>query len=203
MNYHPSLHHRRSIRLKGHNYSGDGRYFITLCCQHKIPLFGQIINGSVILNQFGQIIRDELEKTPMIRPHTILHEFIIMPDHFHAIIEILPRAGESHSPEESHSLDSKQHFKSAFQSPSQTVGAIIRGFKGATTRRIRETLLLEQKNASNRPVIHPKSKIWQRNYYEHIIRNETAYLRISQYIRNNPIKWTQANSIRPKPICTE
>lgn len=89
MKYNPRIHKRRSIRLKGYDYSQKGLYFITLCSQKHQHLFGHIEKGTMILNDFGEIIKEEWEKTPQIRKNTALHEYIIMPNHFHAIIEIL------------------------------------------------------------------------------------------------------------------
>ena len=180
--YNPNKHHRRSIRLKGYDYSREGLYFITLCCQDRQHLFGTIKNGEMILNKAGEIVKEEWKKTPSIRQNTALHEYAIMPNHFHAIIEIVfskNRKGDS----------------GKFQSPSQTIGAIIRGFKGASTKRIKEYYFSEDNSARTGELqfaptkFAPTDKIWQSNYYEHIIRNEKSYHRISKYIKNNPVNW--------------
>ncbi|KAB1064348.1 transposase [Salibacter halophilus] len=180
MNYDPNKHHRRSIRLKGYDYSKKGLYFITLCCQDRSSFFGEIDNGENRLNKAGEIVKEEWEKTPLIRENTALHEYIIMPNHFHAIIEI---------------LFSKNHEENIgeFKSPSQTIGAIIRGFKGASTKRIKELYFSENQSTCESQFapkhFSPTDKIWQRNYYESIIRNEKSYYNISRYIRNNPANW--------------
>lgn len=163
---------RRSIRLKGYDYSQAGLFFITICCENRICRFGKIQNGEMILNEYGRIAYNEWEKTPDIRNHVELGEFIIMPNHIHGII----RLGELHSPEnKSTSHSNRGEFNSPLRSPSQTVGAIVRGYKSSVTKQL------------NLMGFH--GKLWQRNYYEHIIRNEQSHHRISNYIINNPAKW--------------
>lgn len=202
------LPNRKSIRLKGYNYSQEGSYFLTLCVRDRRHIFGKIKNGIMRLNEFGIIAQEEWLKTPQIRPQISLGAFIIMPNHMHGIIHI----DKNIFPENKNPQDS-----ATFKSPSQTIGAIIRGYKGATTIRIKALLRDSppistgelQFAPTNRgekeekekfaPTIEEalKSKIdlsksiWQRNYYENIIRNERAYNNISNYIWNNPTKWSQ------------
>lgn len=197
MTYHSSLNNRRSIRLKGYDYSQEGIYFITLCIQNKTHLFGEIEDGILQLNTFGKIAAEEWIKTAEIRNNIKLHEFIIMPDHFHAIIEITFSKNENRKEE-----------RTIFKSPSQTIGAIIRGFKGATTKRIKEIIYQKEEEkseidfsigtgelqfATSAPTmiknIDLSKSIWQRNYYEIIIRDELAFINISNYIKNNPKNW--------------
>ena len=89
--YDPNIHQRRSIRLKGYDYSQAGLYFITICCQDRIYRFGNVVNGEMILNEYGQIAYDEWLKTPEVRPNVQLGEFIIMPNHIHGIIRLVGR----------------------------------------------------------------------------------------------------------------
>lgn len=196
--YNPNIHHRRSIRLKGYDYSSEGLYFITICCHNKVCLFGHVVNGAMVLNEYGQVAFNEWMKTPEIRPNVEWGEFIVMPNHIHGIIRIT-RRGELHSPNiESNTPDcelntpdsggdnkmgecnspqrySPQRESPRLQGPSQTIGAIVRGYKSAVTKQL---------NA-----LGVGRKVWQRDYYEHIIRNEQAYNNISKYIINNPSKW--------------
>ncbi len=178
MTFNPQIHHRKSIRLKGYDYSKTGLYFITLCVEDKQHLFGDVIDGKMILNPLGQIANDEWLNTSNIRDNILLHEFIIMPNHFHSIIEINFKKGKN------------DQSIGAFKSPSQTIGSIIRGYKIATTKKIKDFLKEENIRTGElqfAPTIN--SKIWQRNYYENIIRDEKAYQNISNYIKNNPAKW--------------
>lgn len=192
MTYNPKKHHRRSIRLKGYDYGREGFYFITLCIEKKQHIFGEIKDDVPHLNIFGKIAEEEWLKTSEIRNNIRLHEFVIMPDHFHAIIEI------THSK----TTENKLLELNAFKSPSQTIGAIIRGFKGATTKRIKEILYQEREESildsslstgelqftrtTSIKSLDLSKSIWQRNYYEIIIRDELSYLNISNYIKNNP-----------------
>ncbi|UUV20891.1 transposase [Paenimyroides aestuarii] len=194
-NYNPQKHHRRSIRLQGYDYSQEGLYFITICCQDRAHLFGKVVSGEMILNSYGEIAQKEWRNTSAIRDNVLLHEFVVMPNHFHSIIEIKFQKGNNEI--------------GKFQSPSQTVGAIIRGYKIATIKKIKDYILNIGEKSSGRtsekinstgelqfaPIAPTEKikeldfKIWQRNYYEHIIRSEQAYERISDYIRNNPKRW--------------
>lgn len=215
------LHNRRSIRLKGYDYSQKGIYFITLCCQDKQHFFGEIQNGNMILNELGEIIKEEWEKTPLIRTNISLGAYIIMPDHFHAILHI-----------DQQITNKEDYTPNQFKSPSQTIGAIIRGFKGATTIRIKKfnsnstgesqfapttqsaptkqfapttqfppTTPTQFAPTNNNPIPSESkfasttqftpTKIWQRNYFEKIVRDQRAYDNITQYIIDNPKKWEE------------
>ena len=185
--YNPDIHHRRSIRLKGYDYSRSGLYFITLCVVDRICVFGNIVDGKMQLNDIGRLVEEEWLNTVDVRNGDVrLHNYIVMPNHFHAIIEICECRGECNSPQilntdnvgeyamgecekgecEKGECDSPLRMKS----PSKTVGAIVRGFKGAVSRQLGYS-------------------VWQRNYYEHIIRTGESYRQISDYIVNNPTKW--------------
>lgn len=200
MPYNPHIHHRRSIRLKGYDYAQAGMYFVTICVQDRINLFGEIENGEMNLNIYGQIAWQEWQATETIRDNTALHEFIVMPNHIHGIIEILfQHKGDDIDLQ----IDSKynihkQSLTGKFISPSQTIGAIIRGYKIATIKKIKDHILNSDSSTGElqfaptvptEEIIQLDYKIWQRNYYEHIIRNEQSYQTISNYIINNPAKW--------------
>jgi REP element-mobilizing transposase RayT len=188
MTYNPDKHHRRSIRLKGYDYSQAGMYFITICCQDRICRFGQIVKTGddgrpeMILNEYGHIAFNEWLKTTEIRNNIELGEFVIMPNHIHGIIRITCR-GESHSPIENNVLHSPKgecntnrgECNTPLRSPSQTIGAIVRGYKSSVTKQL--------------GLLGFDGKLWQRNYHEYIIRNENSYLKISEYIKNNPLNW--------------
>jgi REP element-mobilizing transposase RayT len=135
-------------------------------------MFGDVVNDQMQLSRVGEIIGTEWSKTPGIRPGVELDDYVIMPNHLHGIVIIgEPRRGVSqYAPTEN------KPFK-ALRSPSQTLGAIMRGFKSATTKRI------------NLLRVAPGAPVWQRNYYEHIIRNDVDLHRIRTYITNNPLQW--------------
>ena len=87
--YNPDIHHRRSIRLKGYDYSQTGLYFVTICCQNRAHLFGDIINGKMALNDAGEMIEKLWNEIPNDFTDIYLHEYITMPNHIHGIIEIV------------------------------------------------------------------------------------------------------------------
>lgn len=205
--YNPQIHHRKSIRLKGYDYAQEGLYFVTICCQDRAHLFGNIMNGKMILNDYGKIATEQWESTERIRKNCALHEFIIMPNHIHGIVEILFK------------IENVNVKIGKFQSPSHSIGSIIRGFKIATIKKIKYFIQnhgrgelqfasgkftpgnpTPGKSTPRKPAPHPTPtekiiqlnfKIWQRNYWEHIIRDEKSFQRISKYIINNPLQWQE------------
>ena len=143
----------------------------------------------MMLNELGEIIKEEWEKTPLIRTNISLGAYIIMPDHFHAILHIDQQITKK-----------EDYIPNQFKSPSQTIGAIIRGFKGATTIRIKKlnsnstgesqfAPTPTTQFAPTKPTQFTLTKIWQRNYFEKIVRDQRAYDNITQYIIDNPKKW--------------
>ena len=170
MKFDPTKHHRRSIRLKNYDYTQEGAYFITICAHDRLCLFGDIQNGKMRLNEFGKIVETEWIKTAGMRDNVEIDEFIVMPNHLHGIIMILEKAGGKAGRGELTFAHNKH-----LRSPSQSLGSIIRGFKSASTRRINEN-----RNSMN-------EKIWQRNYYERIIRNYNELDKFRNYILENPV----------------
>jgi putative transposase len=157
------MRQRHSIRLQGYNYAQDGAYYITLCTSQRAKLFGQIVDGQMALSDLGRIAEQEWLRTPYVRPNVCLDAFVIMPDHIHAIAVILQCADVTAT--------------GGFRSPSHTLGAIVRGFKAAVTRQ------------ANFMAKTSGLCVWQRNYYEHIVRDEADLNRIRRYIAANPSRW--------------
>jgi REP element-mobilizing transposase RayT len=152
--------------LGEYNYAQAGAYFVTICTHNRACLFGEIANGAVVMNDFGRIAEEEWLKTPGIRPQIELDEYVIMPNHIHGILVITTDKGVlQYAP--THTL----------RSPSQTIGSVIRGWKSAVTTKIK-------KFTGNRNM-----RVWQRNYYEHVIRNEQDLSDTRQYILTNPARW--------------
>ena len=169
MKYNPDVHHRRSIRLQEYDYSRAGAYFVTICTKNRKCLFGDVIGGQMVLNDAGQIVVDEWTKTALIRDEIQLDEWVVMPNHFHGIVWITHGTAR-------HCRGDRPVAPTAGPQP-RSLGAMIAGFKSAVTKGINE---LRQT---------PGAKLWQRNYYEHIVRNENELNRIRQYIINNPENW--------------
>ena len=194
-NYNPTIHHRRSIRLKGYDYSQAGLYFITICCQDRVCRLGRIENGVMICNELGEIAYREWMKTAELRPQIELDAFMVMPNHIHGILKINEMDMDTlHSPNntgdntgdnmgECNSPNNTGECNSPLRSPSNTIGAIIRGYKSSVTKQF--------------GLMGFDEKLWQRNYYEHIIRDEQSYQIISEYIINNPKKWADDKFYKP------
>jgi len=205
--------HRRSIRLKGYDYAQEGAYFVTICTYDRKCLLGDVYEGEMRLNEYGIIARDEWLRTAQVRPAVETDALVIMPNHLHGIILITDRApyapddadadhrrGVSpYGPDNAHAdhrrgvspygpdnahADHRRGVSlyaptNGLRSPSQTIGAIVRGFKSASTKRINET-----RNTPGVPV-------WQRNYYEHVVRDEDDLDRIG-ITTNKPFdQWGQ------------
>ena len=189
-----------TTRLKGWDYGKNGYYFVTICTKDRIPYFGNVINGKVKLSEIGKIALEELKKTPEIRKdmNVTLGEFVIMPNHIHCIIiigeneyntnrrdamlcvstNIVMRGDEYRDAMHCDKCRDATHCVSTnkFGPQSKNLPSIIRGFKSAVTKRAK--------------IINPNFS-WQRNYYEHIIRDEKSFKTISEYIINNPLKWNE------------
>ncbi|HSW38025.1 MAG TPA: transposase [Acidobacteriota bacterium] len=155
---------------------------MTICAQNRECFFGEIAGGEMRLNDNGRIVADEWTKTPEIRNEIELDEWVVMPNHFHGILVIADGRGTAGRARNDDGATmgtaGRAHTVEQFGRPvSGSVPTIIRSFKSAATKRINE---LRQT---------PGTKLWQRNYWEHIIRNELELIRIREYIQNNPAQW--------------
>jgi putative transposase len=172
---------RRTIRLKEYDYSTPWWYYVTICAFDRKLLFGEIKNGKMVLNEIGKIVKEEWLKTKEVRKNVDLDYYIIMPNHMHVVIIIEPSI-ENLGATRWVAQDNKERVIQRITPTNQTLisnslGSIIGQFKSKVTKRV--------KKLSGNPLI----KIWQRNYYEHIIRNELDLLNIRKYIELNPLKW--------------
>jgi putative transposase len=181
--------HRRSIRLKGYDYASEGAYFVTICTQDRACVFGDVVDGEMRANARGRIAQDELARTPMVRPEMQIDACVVMPNHVHVVVRIVGAYGNT--PNSGARGDAGAHIDTgayintpvqgrqgarAFRSPSHTIGAMVRGFKSATTARI------------NTLRGTPGTAVWQRNYYESIIRDEDSLNRVRAYVSANPAR---------------
>jgi REP element-mobilizing transposase RayT len=191
MKYNPEIHKRRSIRLKGYDYSQAGLYFITICCENRICRFGKIENNEMILNEYGIIAYNEWVKLAERFQNFELDVFQIMPNHIHAIIALndTVRAtlavaqNDAVAPVRVSLVDTQNDAViRAGASPAPTISDIVGAYKSLVSNACLK--IYKSKNET-------MGKLWQRNYYEHIIRNEKAYENIANYIINNPAKWQE------------
>ena len=214
MKYDPQKHHRRSIRLKGYDYTQPGAYFITICTHHRDEIFGEVINGEMKLSPLGMIVREEWFRSAEMRKEIRLidEELVVMPNHIHGIIWIVDpnvgadrvRPNKGDRPNVGICLDDGiQQFmnRASTMYPNDqdvrgnqdargqnqdargaslrrargSLGSIIAGFKASVSSRAKRELNM--------------TGIWQKNYYDHIIRNDRELNNIRWYIARNPFNW--------------
>jgi putative transposase len=169
MKFDPQKHHRRSIRLKEYDYSQAGAYYVTIDVQNRECLFGEIVNYEMILNEAGEMVSEQwnalLERFPSIE----LDVYQVMPNHSHGIIVIIENVDPQNI---------------VVQNKKPTLGDIIGAFKSITTH---EYIL----GVDNKHWPQFYKRLWQRNYYEHVVRDEKDLNRIRDYIQSNPANWDE------------
>ncbi|NJK66943.1 MAG: transposase [Microcoleus sp. SU_5_3] len=168
MKYDRNKHHRRSIRLPGYDYRTPGAYFITICSWQRECLFGEVIDGTMQLSTYGKTVLFNWSILPKRYPNVALDNFIVMPNHVHGIIVLKGSPAINYT--ESDKLVQ-------IESKIYPLSEIVRGLKTFSARRINQMRYLTGVS------------VWQRGYYEHIIRNEESLGAIREYIINNPLLW--------------
>lgn len=171
MPYNPDIHHRHSIRLKNYDYSQSGIYFVTICAWQRECLFGDLANGEMALNDVGRVVQDEWRRLPKQFPMVELDVSVIMPNHIHGIISIV--GAQFIAP----GMCGRDRDVKGAMNRAPTVGEMVRAFKARCTHAI--NILRNNRGCP----------VWQRNYYERIIRDENELSRAREYIANNPMKW--------------
>jgi putative transposase len=151
---------RRSIRLKEYDYAKVGAYFLTVCTFRKVPILGKIREGILTLNDLGIVVSQSWEWLSCQYEYVVSDAWVVMPNHTHSILII-----------------TKDPARDSSVPKQKSLGGLIGAFKTFSTKRI---------NCSMRS---PGSQLWQRNYYEHVIRTEDELNRVRQYIADNPIQW--------------
>jgi REP element-mobilizing transposase RayT len=202
-----------SNRLRGWDYATNGHYYITMVTAGRDRLFGDIENGEMVLNDLGQIVYDEFFKSFELREELFLGEFVLMPDHLHAIVildkskctdDVMETCGrvETRGRVETHGRASLQYQRQSqrqcqnqqppttpqFQRQPKSISSFVAGFKSSTIKQIDDWI-----DSNNLPMakFNKNNPLWQSNYHDHIIRNETEYRHISEYIVSNPIDWKE------------
>ena len=174
MNYDPPRHHRRSIRLPAYDYARAAAYFVTLVAHTRESLFGQVIDSEMRLSVLGLVVAEEWRRTAEIRREVELDAFVVMPNHVHGIVIIVGAHGRAPLQQQHDTLS-----RAPLHRLPRSLGSFAAGFKSAVTKRINE-----MRGTPGLPV-------WQRNYYEHVIRNEDELDHIRRYIMDNPASWEQ------------
>ena len=174
------------MRLKGYDYTQPGAYFVTFCAYQHDEIFGEVINGEMKLSEVGEIVRQEWYRSAEIRKEIQLFddEFMVMPNHGHGIIWIVDISvgadgvrlddGVRLGPGAYHAPQPMRPNASLRRAP-HSLGSFMAGFKASVTSRARNE--------------YQMTGIWQRNYYDHIVRNNRELNNIRWYIRNNPLNW--------------
>ncbi len=178
-----------SARMQNWDYANEGAYFITICTKDRVQYFGEIVNGEMQLNELGNIVQTEWIRTLQLRPDMNLElgEFVVMPNHFHAIIIIgenkynghgdgdrrdaMHRVSTIQTTASTGTTESQNHFGPQ----SKNLASIVRGFKSSVTTKARKMVNVDF--------------AWQSRYHDHIIRNSVSFENIQQYIITNPQKW--------------
>ena len=182
MPYDRFKHHRRSIRLREYDYAQPGAYFVTMVTNDRECSFGEVLDARARLNEYGEIVRQEWVRTAEIRSEIVLDVLIVMPNHVHGILFIRP-------PEEP-TVSNRPvgpHGRAPLHRPPRTIGSFVAGFKSIVTKRInvlRGT---------------PAWPVWQRNYHEHIIRDDDELRAKREYIALNPARW-DVDSENPRNV---
>ena len=173
--FNPQKHHRRSIRLPGYDYSQAGAYFVTIVAQNRETLFGEVVNAEMKLSQFGQIADECWRAIPEHFPNVELGAHVIMPNHVHGIILINEDDSRNNVGATQCVAPTAPGIRRPKGPKQRSLGSIIGSFKSAVSHKINKQL--------------SATGIWQRNYYEHIIRDETSLEKIRTYIIDNPHNW--------------
>ncbi len=172
--------HRRSIRLKKYNYSDAGWYFITICTQNRKCLLGNVINDKMVLNEFGKIVNKKINELKIYR-NVEIDIYCVMPNHVHLILIIVGADPRVRPLLKNIGLSQNIDLGST-QGSTPTIGEYVKRIKTLTT-----FIYINNVKNNNWPPF--EKRLWQRNYYEHIIRNEYLLNKIRQYIKDNPINW--------------
>ncbi len=192
MSVYKNKYRSESHRLKDWNYAIPSVYFITICTQEKLYLFGEIKEGILILNENGIIVENEINKSIDIRKNMVFHNYVIMPNHVHFLIEILnvdtqdvdTQDVDTHSSAYNNNnktnIDNNTihtHSRAYLRLMPKSISSFVAIFKSVTTKQINDLRKT------------PHEKIWQNNYHDHIVRDENSFNHIATYIDNNPLNW--------------
>jgi putative transposase len=184
MAYDPKKHHRRSIRLRGHNYSGGGAYFVTICVQDKQCMLGRLVDSRMILSECGQVVQHVWDMLPQRFPTLVLDAFQLMPNHLHAIL-VIPGTGLEPSLAVATGAaviklgPQAVGTESRSRTPSPSMGEVVGAFKSISTI------------AVHRLEARPGRRLLQENFFEHIIRSVDELEKVRDYIQQNPARWQE------------
>jgi REP element-mobilizing transposase RayT len=170
----PELPHRKQLRLRGYDYAFPGVYFVTICSAGKRPIFGSIRDGKTALSPIGEIVRSEWVALTERFTGLVLDQFVVMPNHLHGVLAFVSHVGgASPAPTTANTTG-----KPGGASPSPTLFEVIGAFKSISTIKV------------NKFMRRRGVPLWQRSYYEHIVRTGEDVRKIQRYILENPLMWS-------------
>ena len=162
------LPQRKSPRLKDYDYTESGAYFVTICTQNRLYLFGDVHNSEMVLSKAGEIATERWLALPEHHPHVELDLFVVMPNHMHGILVLTDE-----NPVETALSENNNH-----RLQSRSLGTIVGSYKSSVTRHIRQAI-----------PEYAQQTIWQPRYHDHIIRNPDDLHRLQDYVHYNPARW--------------
>lgn len=184
MKFNPDAHRRRSMRLKGWDYSRPGGYFVTICTQGRECRLGKIAGGKMRLSDAGEMVRWTWEELPSKYPGVEIDAFVVMPNHVHGIIVLTDAVGAGPRARPGPHTRPVEGRPQGAAPTRFSLPDVVHRFKSLTTARYRSGVA--------RLGWPPFSaRFWQRNYYEHILRGEAEMDRAREYVLCNPLKWTE------------
>jgi putative transposase len=167
----PWIHHRRSVRLAGYDYTAPGAYFVTVCSHQRRCVFGRVVQDGMALNRYGCIVRDEWLRLA-VRPNVELDEFVVMPNHLHGIVILTEKTVVAH-------VNSPLSVRKFGVADAGSLSVIVSQFKANVTKTVH----------ARRGEWHPNAapvRVWQGRFYDHIIRDEDELNRVRRYTVENP-----------------
>lgn len=199
----PKIHHRKSIRLPGYDYTQAGAYFVTIVTHNREMVFGEVVDGEMRLNEFGEIAQREWERLPKRFKHIELGAFVIMPNHVHGIIIINDNGwGTADLHKEDNPQDPRRAPTADFpnqdnpQDPLRAPTANVEKFGKPVSGSI-PTIVRSYKSAAALRINYARAgdstPVWQRNYHERILRNDREMGNVWRYIQSNPVMWNDDN----------
>ncbi|MBN2737359.1 MAG: hypothetical protein JXR70_10300 [Spirochaetales bacterium] len=193
MNKYQNKYRAQSHRMPHWDYSENGYYFITMVTQNRACNLGHIIDNKMVLSDFGNIVKTQWVKSFEIRDELTPDTFIIMPNHIHAIVVLKKNNKIQNDPNETDGVvetHGRAFQRRAFQRPfirkPRSISSFIAGFKSAVNSKIDDYI---DEHKLDIPKYNRHNHFFQPNYYDHVIRNDQEYKRVSEYIINNPKNW--------------
>ena len=179
--YDPRIHHRRSIRLRGYDYSHGGAYFVTIVTQGGACLFGEVLEAQMQMNEAGSMVQEVWWGLSQRFAGVEVGSMVVMPNHLHGVIALYEPVGAplvgAQSRGNRATVDNRATTRVA-----PTLGSVVGAFKSLTT-------VEYVRGVRARGWAPFRGRLWQRNYYEHIVRGDKSLERIEQYILDNPANW--------------